>query len=400
MSSIAGVDGGYSQVLRKGEGEMIVQSKRMWIGGQFLEAQLEILEGKIQAVYPYGTKTADEDYGRKRIVPGFIDVHTHGAYGFDTNDGEPQGLRDWMRRIPEEGVTGILPTTVTQMPDVLTKAVANVAKVVREGYEGAEMLGIHFEGPYLDMDYKGAQPPEAIAEPSVEQFKMYQEAAEGLIKYITLAPEHDKDFALTKHCKATGVVVSMGHSSATYEQALMGIANGATSMTHVFNGMTAFHHRKPGLVGTAMRVRDIYGEVISDGCHSHLAALNDYVTAKGRDFTIMITDSLRPKHCPPGGEYDLGGHAIEISETGLAYLKGTTTIAGSTMNMNKGLRIMVEEALIPFDTALNSCTINPARCLGVDDRKGKLTAGYDADVVVLEDNYDVCQTYCRGKKML
>lgn len=98
------------------------------------------------------------DYGNKRIVPGFIDVHTHGAYGFDTNDGEPEGLRDWMRRIPEEGVTSILPTTVTQMPEVLTKAVANVAKVVEEGYEGAEILGIHFEGPYLDMEYKGAQP--------------------------------------------------------------------------------------------------------------------------------------------------------------------------------------------------------------------------------------------------
>ena len=161
--------------------------------------------------------------------------------------------------------------------------------------------------------------------------QMYQKAAKGLIKYITLAPEHDEDFALTKYCKETGVVVSMGHSSATYEQALMGIANGATSMTHVFNGMTAFHHRKPGLVGTAMRVRDIYGEVISDGCHSHLAALNDYVTAKGRDFTIMITDSLRPKHCPPGGEYDLGGHAIEISETGLVEWvgKGTTTVTAT-----------------------------------------------------------------------
>lgn len=379
---------------------MIVQSRRTWIGGQFLEAQLDIGDGKILAVYPYGTKAADEDYGRRRVVPGFIDVHTHGAYGFDTNDGEPQGLRDWMRRIPEEGVTGILPTTVTQMPDVLTKAVANVAAVVKEGYEGAEILGIHFEGPYLDMEYKGAQPPEAIAKPTVEQFKMYQEAAHGLIKYITLAPEHDKDFALTKYCKAAGVVVSMGHSSATFEQAMMGIANGATSMTHVFNGMTPFHHRKPGLVGTAMRVRDIYGEVIGDGCHSHLAALNDYVTAKGRDYTILITDSLRPKHCPPGGDYDLGGHPIEISETGLAYLKGTTTIAGSTLNMNKGLKILVEDALIPFDTALNSCTINPARCLGVDGRKGKLTAGYDADVVVLEDNYDVCQTYCRGKKML
>jgi len=393
-------DGGYGTALRKGEGNMILQSRKVWIGGQFLEAQLEISEGKIQAVYPYGTKAVDEDYGCKRVVPGFIDVHTHGAYGFDTNDGEPEGLRDWMRRIPEEGVTGILPTTVTQMPDILTKAVANVAAVVKEGYEGAEILGIHFEGPYLDMEYKGAQPPEAIAEPSVEQFKMYQKAAEGLIKYITLAPEHDQDFALTKYCKKTGVVVSMGHSSATYEQAMMGIANGATSMTHVFNGMTGFHHRKPGLVGAALRVRDIYGEVIGDGCHSHLAALNDYVTAKGRDYTIMISDSLRAKHCPPGGDYELGGHPIEISESGLAYLKGTKTIAGSTLNMNKGLKIMVEEAMIPFDTALNSCTINPARCLGADDRKGKLTAGYDADVVVLEDNYDVCQTYCRGKKML
>ena len=379
---------------------MIIQSRRVWIAGQFISAQLEIEEEKIVSIHPHGEKTADQDYEDKRIVPGFIDVHTHGAYGFDTNDGEPEGLRNWMKRIPEEGVTSILPTTVTQMPDVLTKAVANVAAVVEEGYEGAEILGIHFEGPYLDMESKGAQPPEAIAAATVEQFKEYQEAAKGLIKYITLAPEHDKDFALTKYCKETGVVVSMGHSAATYEQAVMGIANGATSMTHVYNGMTGYHHRKPGLVGTAFRVRDIYGEIICDGCHSHLAALNNYFTAKGRDYVIMISDSLRAKHCPPGGNYQLGGHDIEISDSGLAYLKGTTTIAGSTLFMNRGLRILVEEAMIPFDQALNSCTINPARCLGVDDRKGKLVAGYDADIVVLEDDYRVAQTYCRGRAML
>ena len=379
---------------------MIIQSRRVWIAGQFISAQLEIEEEKIVSIHPHGEKTADQDYEDKRIVPGFIDVHTHGAYGFDTNDGEPEGLRNWMKRIPEEGVTSILPTTVTQMPDVLTKAVANVAAVEEEGYEGAEILGIHFEGPYLDMEYKGAQPPEAIAAATVEQFKEYQEAAKGLIKYITLAPEHDKDFALTKYCKETGVVVSMGHSAATYEQAVMGIANGATSMTHVYNGMTGYHHRKPGLVGTAFRVRDIYGEIICDGCHSHLAALNNYFTAKGRDYVIMISDSLRAKHCPPGGNYQLGGHDIEISDSGLAYLKGTTTIAGSTLFMNRGLRILVEEAMIPFDQALNSCTINPARCLGVDDRKGKLVAGYDADIIVLEDDYRVAQTYCRGRAML
>lgn len=379
---------------------MVLQSRRVWLAGQFVPAQLEVADGKIVNVYPFGTKTADVDYGNKRIVPGFIDVHTHGAYGFDTNDGEPEGLRDWMRRIPEEGVTSILPTTVTQMPEVLTKAVANVAKVVEEGYEGAEILGIHFEGPYLDMEYKGAQPPEAIAKPTVEQFKMYQEAAHGMIKYITMAPEHDPEFALTKYCSQNGVVVSMGHSSASYEQALMGIANGAMSMTHVYNGMTPYHHRKPGLVGTALRVRDIYGEIICDGCHSHLAALNNFFIAKGRDYSIMISDSLRAKHCPPGGNYELGGHPIEIGEDGLARLKGTDTIAGSTLNINKGLRILVEEAMVPFDAALNSCTINPARVLRVNDRKGKLTAGYDADIVVLEDDYAVAQTYCKGIAML
>lgn len=379
---------------------MILQSRRVWIGGQFIPAQLELEGEKIQAVHPYGRKTPDVDYGELRMVPGFIDVHTHGAYGFDTNDAEPEGLRDWMKRIPEEGVTAILPTTVTQMPDVLTAALKNVAAVVSEGYEGAEILGVHFEGPYLDMEYKGAQPPEAIAKATVEQFKMYQEAAQGLIKYITMAPEHDENFALTRYCRETGVVVSMGHSSATYEQAMLGIANGATSMTHVYNGMTPYHHRKPGLVGTALRVRDIYGEIICDGCHSHLAALNNFFQAKGRDYSIMISDSLRAKHCPPGGNYQLGGHDIEIGEDGLARLKGTDTIAGSTLNMNKGLKILVEQAMVPFDAALNSCTINPARCLGADNRKGKIVTGYDADLVILEDNYDVTQTYCKGTPML
>ncbi len=385
---------------KKGIGDMIIQSRRVWIAGQFMAAQMEIQEGRIERVRAYGEQKADEDYSDKRIVPGFIDLHTHGAYGFDTNDGEPEGLRSWVRQIPEEGVTALLPTTVTQMPDVLTRAVENVADIVDNGYEGAEILGIHFEGPYLDMEYKGAQPPEAIAKPSVEQFQMYQRAAKGLIKYITLAPEHDENFVLTRWCSTHGIVVSMGHSSATYEQALMGIANGAVSMTHVYNGMTGYHHRNPGLVGAALRIRDIYGEVICDGCHSHIAALNNFFAAKGRDYAVMVTDSLRAKHCPPGGEYELGGHAVEIRDNGLAYLKGTDTIAGSTLAMNRGLKLLAEEALVPFDAALNSCTINPARCLGVADRKGRLAAGCDADIVVLEDNYDVCQTYCRGNKML
>lgn len=378
---------------------MIIQSKRVWVAGQFMPVQLKVTDGKIEAILPYGTEAVDVDYGCKRILPGFIDVHTHGAYGFDTNDADPERLRYWMKHIPEEGVTGILPTTVTQSEEVLTKAVQNVAQVVEEGYEGAEILGVHFEGPFLAMEFKGAQPPEHIAKGTVEQFKKYQAAAKGLIKYITLAPEEDEDLALTRYCAENGVVVSIGHSGATYEQAALAIANGATSMTHVFNGMTGFHHRKPGIVGAALRFRDTFGEIICDGCHSELATLNNYFTSKGRDYSIMITDSLCAKHGSPDVQYELGGHKYSLYEDGSAHL-ADGTLAGSTLNANEGLRILIEEAMVPVDTAINSCTINPARCLGVDDRKGKLVAGYDADIVVLDDDYKVVQTYCKGNAML
>ncbi|NBK97971.1 MAG: N-acetylglucosamine-6-phosphate deacetylase [Erysipelotrichia bacterium] len=375
---------------------MIIQSKKVWISGQFVAAQVEIKNDKIVGIYNYGEKPVDTDYENKRIVPGFIDIHTHGAYTFDTNDAHPEGLRNWMKNITDEGVTGICPTTITQSKEVLTKAVANVAKVVEEGYEGAEILGIHFEGPYLDMKYKGAQPEQYIAVPTVEEFKEYQEAANGLIKVITMACEKDEDFKLTQYCAQNGVLVSMGHSASTYEEAVMAVAHGAQSMTHVFNGMTPFHHRNPGLVGAAMRFRDVFGEVICDGNHSNVNSLNNLFMAKGRDYTIMITDALMAKGCPIGSKHIFGGNEIEIYPDGSAHLTSTKGLAGSTLNVNKGLKILVEDAMIPFDYAINSCTLNPARALRIDDRKGKIMTGYDADMVVLDDNYDVLQTYARG----
>lgn len=376
---------------------MIIRSKRVWLANQFVKCDVEVINEKITNIYPYESQKCDVDYENKRIVPGFIDVHTHGAYGFDTNDAKEEGLRYWLKNIPEEGVTSILPTTVTQTPKVLEEALRNVYNVYKVGYEGAEILGVHFEGPYLDMDYKGAQPPEAIQKPTVESFKKYQEAAGGLIKYITIAPEHDKNYELIHYLRENKVVVSMGHSSATYEEALMAVANGVTSMTHVYNGMTKLHHRDLGLVGAAYRIRDIYGEIIGDGMHSSVDALNIYYKTKGPHSAVLITDSLRAKGCKSDVKLTLGGHEIEISKEGLAYIKGTNTIAGSTLRMNKGLKILVEDALIPFDYALNSCTCNPANCLGVGDRKGYIRVGYDADLVILDDNYEVVATYTKGK---
>ena len=379
---------------------MIIQSKKIWLADQFVAGQIEIVDGKIVGIYDYDEKEVDKDYGDNRVLPGFIDIHCHGAYGFDTNDAKEDGLRYWLRNIVNEGVTALLPTTITQSEEVLTNAVANVAKVVEEGYEGAEVLGIHFEGPYLDMVYKGAQPEQHIVKPTIEQFKKYQKAANGLIKYITMATETDEDFALTRYCAENGVVVSIGHSAATYEQAVRAYAYGARSMTHVYNGMTAFNHRANGLVGGAYRIRNMYGEIICDGNHSTLAALNNYFTSKGPNYSIMVSDALMAKGSPVGSKFIFVGNEIEIYPDGSAHLTSTGGLAGSTLKLNQGLKILIEEALVPVNTAINSCTINPARCLKVDDHKGAIGVGYDGDLVVLDKDYEVIQTYCKGKEMI
>ena len=379
---------------------MIIQSKRVWLLNAFVEAQIEIEGSKIINIFEYGKKNVDVDYGDKRIVPGFIDIHTHGYAGFDTNDGNEEGLRYWLKNIPSEGVTGICPTTITQSKEILKGALKNVLNVSKSNYEGAEILGVHFEGPYLDQKHKGAQPEQYCVSPSVNEFKEYQETAGGLIKVITMACEHDDNFELTKYCAANGVLVSQGHSGATYKEAEMAIFNGAMSMTHVFNGMTGFHHREPGLVGAAMRFRNIFGEIICDCHHVDKDALNNYFTCKGKDYGIMISDAVLAKNCPVGTKLVFGGNDIEVKEDNCAYLLGTNTLAGSTLKINEGLRNLVEKAMLPFEYAINACTINPARALRIDDHKGKLVSEYDADIVILNDDYSVEETYTKGKPNL
>lgn len=377
---------------------MKIKSSRVFIAGDFIPAVISVNGKTIDAVLPYETE-ADEDYGDLRIVPGFIDVHCHGAYGFDTNYADPEGLKKWTKNIVHEGVTGFLATTITEHKDVLLKAVKNVADVVNEGtYEGARILGIHFEGPYLDMKYKGAQPPEAIVAPSVEEFKEYQDAADGLIKIITMAPEHDEGFALTKYAASNGVVVSMGHSNATFNQAVMAIANGAKSITHTYNAMSPFSHRENGLVGTALRLHDVYSEVICDCNHSTPEALNVFFHSKESTKAIMISDGLMCKGFPTGTKFMFGGHEIEIYPDGSAHLVKEKNLAGSTLKINEGLKNLVEKAGVPFAEALNSCTLNPATMLKMEDKVGRIAAGCDASIVVLEDNYDVKSVYVQGEK--
>lgn len=375
---------------------MIIQSKRVFIASQLMPAQVEIKDGKIAGIYKYGEKPVDVDYGKERILPGFYDIHTHGYHGYDTSNGEPEGLKAWCKYLPSEGVCGFLPTTLTQSHDVLVKSVTQVKDVKNENPDGAEIMGIHFEGPYLNVNKKGAQPEEYIVKPSIEEFKEYQEACDNMIRIITLAPEQDENFELTKYCAATGVRVSIGHTEADYETAVLALANGAAGFTHTYNGMTAFNHRKNGVIGASLRCHDNYSEVICDGNHSTLMALNMFFREK-LNHGIMVTDSLMCKGFPVGSKFNFGGQEIEIYPDGSAHLTiGTKSLAGGGLRINQGLRILVEEAMVPFEDALMSVSINPIRYLGLDDHKGKIQTGFDADIVVLKDDYSVAQTYCRG----
>ena len=385
---------------------MVVRSCRVWMTGGFSPADILIDGQRISRILPYGRAEAYcgeqardigelYDFGELRVLPGFIDIHTHGALGFDTNDGEPEGLRRWMESLPYEGVTSFLPTTVTQDEDALLRALENTDSVMAEACEGAEILGIHMEGPFIDRKHRGCHPSECIREASVEGFMRYQEAAGGHIIYLSLAPEHDRGFELIRYCRSHGVTVSMGHSGADFETALLAASEGASSVTHTFNAMSAFKHRDLGLAGASLYMRELYSEIICDLVNVAPEAVNIFFRAKGKERGIMVSDSLSVKGLPAGSSSRLGGLSVTVDEKGLARLSDGT-IAGSTMRMNEGLKNLVEKCGVDLETAVNSCTINPAGCLGIEKRKGRIAAGGDADLVVLEEDYSIRQCFCRG----
>jgi len=377
---------------------MIIQGNKVFVAGQFVRAQVEIIDNKISAVLPYGTKEADVDYGDYMILPGFIDVHTHGAYGYSADEGTPEGLIKWLSKLPEEGVTAFLPTTITNRKEVTMAALSNIARVMEQKPDGAQILGAHFEGPFLDNEFRGAQAAALIKVPSIDKFKEFQAAAGGNIKYMTLAPERDSDFELIRYASQNGVVVSIGHSGISNEGALMAIANGVTSFTHSFNGMRGLHHREPGVVGTLMTT-NVFAEIIADGYHVHPNVVNILFKAKNNTNLIMITDSVMAKGLGPG-IYKRENFDVEVDDGGTARILGTNTIAGGSLKMNNGLKLLTQKAMVSIEHAILAATYYPALALGIERQKGQVLAGADADLTVVDGNFDVMETYCLGKAML
>ena len=377
---------------------MIIQGKNVFIDGAFRPARIETDGGRIRAIRPYGgLPEADFDFSDARIVPGFYDVHTHGYGGYDTNDGTEDGLRVWLREIAREGVCGICPTLVTQSREVLSKALRNVAALARKEYEGARILGIHLEGPFLDREYRGAQPERYCVRGTVGELEGYVKDAGGLLRILTIAPEHDEGFRIIRYCAEHGINASLGHSGATYECAREAVKAGARGFTHTFNGMSPFTHRQNGMAGAALLSDECWSELICDAFHCSAAAKKLFFRAKPIDRAVMVSDALKMKGLPAGSKGLFGGQEVEVREGGDCRLAGTDRLAGSTMRMNDGLRRLVEEVGLPFGDAIRTCTVNPAEYLRIGDR-GLLREGFLADVTVLDGDYSVLATFTEGKR--
>ncbi|MDW8514917.1 N-acetylglucosamine-6-phosphate deacetylase [Priestia flexa] len=329
------------------------------------------------------------------VVPGAIDVHIHGAGNADAMDATEDALKTMAATLPKEGTTSFLPTTMTQSVEVINDALIACGHFITNNQNNAqaEALGIHLEGPFISAKRAGAQPLHHIQQPSVEQFKRWQGLAQHHIRLVTLAPEELGGTELVKYLNQTNVVASIGHSDATYEEVVAAIGAGASHVTHLYNGMRGIHHREPGVLGAAYLREELYTELIADGIHSHKEMVKLAYQQISSERLILITDSLRAKWLE-SGVYDLGGQPVHVNET-MATL-GDGTLAGSILKMNDAMKNMIDFTSCSVSDVIQMTAVNPAKQIGVFNRKGSLKVGKDGDCVVLNKNFDVQLTVCRG----
>lgn len=329
------------------------------------------------------------------VLPGFIDEHIHGAGGADAMDGTEEALQTISEYVAKEGTTGFLATTMTQSPENIGKALKNVKTVREKGeYKGAEVLGVHLEGPFISPKHVGAQPLEYVAKPAPETFDKYNEISGGNIKVVTLAPEVEGGLDLVKHLAKIGVVASIGHTGAKFSDVEAAVAAGATNVTHTYNAQTPLHHREAGVVGAAMLIDELNCEMICDTIHVSVPAIKIFVKNKPHDKFTLITDAMRAKGMPDGLS-ELGGQQVFV-KNGEARLSDGT-LAGSVLKMNVAVKNLVEKVGVSFTDAVDFASANPAKNLGLYDERGSIEVGKRADFAVMDKDYNILYTVIGGK---
>ncbi len=375
---------------------------RAILGGRIVTAT-EVLTGaalvfdsQIRGIVPAGDVPKDAeiiDAGGRYVLPGLVDMHIHGYLGEDASDGSYAGIQKMAEGIAKNGVTSFLPTTMTVSYDELRVAFEQIRKLmaVSQGadWQGARILGVNAEGPFINPSKKGAQAGEHIRPGDAAFLKEYLD----ILKVFTIAPEMPGNLDCIREMAQTGVLISMGHTDATFAQACEGIEAGVRHVTHLFNAQTPLMHRDPGVVGAALSDERVSCELIGDMFHIHRGLFRLVAKVKG-DKLVLITDCTRAGGLADG-EYTLGGQPIFVK--GIECRLADGTIAGSVLKLNEAVRNMAANAALPLPAVVAMASLNPAKAIGVADQKGSLAAGKDADIAIMDDDFTVWQTLVGGR---
>ncbi|MCJ8009217.1 N-acetylglucosamine-6-phosphate deacetylase [Lederbergia wuyishanensis] len=362
----------------------ITQSSVVWIEN----AQIQKVDQGILPEVPSEYEIIDAK--GQLLIPGMIDVHIHGANGFDMMDGTEESILEVSKTCAMTGCTSFLVTSVSSSIEDLMIMIRNVKKVIGTE-QGAKIAGIHLEGPYLNVKRKGMQNELYLRHPNIDEMKEILIEAGDLVKMVTIAPELPGGIEMVEFLKEQGIIVAIAHSDATYEEAKEAFSKGASHVTHCFNGMRPIHHRDPGLVVAAFEEEHVSLQAIVDQIHLHPAIVRLMHRIKGPEGVVLITDALQAMQMGDG-EYEFGGHKVTVANGEARLADGT--LASSTVTMNEALQKTVESG-ISLDDAVYMGATTPANILGMLN-KGRIASGMDADLVLLDSNFDVLWTMIEG----
>lgn len=346
------------------------------------------------------------DYQDRTVVPGFIDIHIHGAVGYDLMEASPEAVAAVGKYLARHGTTSYAATTVAASLDRTLNAAKGLSEIIRasnsshvvsDNITGAQPLCIHLEGPFLNIKRRGAHPASQIQKPSTELLAKYLDAADGTVRLLTLAPELEGALTVLEFARSRGLKVGIGHSNATYEEAKSAIEAGATHAVHFFNAMRPFMHRDSGIIGAVLTDDRVSAELICDGIHVEPTAIRLLVRSKGAERLILVSDSLSGAGMPDGN-YRLGNFTVHVAGGVCRTVEGN--LAGSTIMLDAALRNLSSYTGLSYKQCLPCVTSNPAGILGLEDQKGVIAPRADADLAVLDQQFYVTQTYVRGRPVL
>lgn len=372
---------------------IVLKHAQIYTGLESIRDGFIRFDKQIEAVGPMSEFRAQagdqvEFVSGKKIIPGFIDVHTHGGYGLDTMDGNAEEINTMVNKMIHEGITTIFPTTMTQSDQAIDHAMKGVAEAAKVN---PVIKGTHLEGPFIAAIYKGAQPEKYIKDPDPKLLDHWNELSNHLVRLITYAPEDKGARVFEDYCLEHGIVPSAGHSNATREQML---ASRATHVTHLYNAQREFKHREPGVTGHAMLEDDMYCELICDGFHIVPDMLRLAFEQKGADKIELVTDSMRAKGIPEG-ESELGGQKVIVKDKQARLESGN--LAGSVLTFNDAFKNAISFMNCTIEDAVKMSSVNQATEFGLDD-KGTLEVGKDADLNIMNSTLDVERVYSYGRR--